>query len=359
MTQIDTKRTDSFSIERAPGYSKDMRWVRSGLIALGSLALLLPFQNCSETLPEKATESASLAPGPTPRPAPAPSPTPMPLPNPNSVAAPAAASSLHLIHSGLCVDVNESFTVDGTALIQFPCHGEVNQYFRIQVVSGGYQIVDSNSNKCLNVAGASTQDGAAIQLATCNAAAASQVFNFIARPRGFYQIENLNSGKCLAISGSSLADAAPLVQLTCGAADNDKFYVSGTADTNPTHCRETFCGYYYDNMNLTELKFARNDAYPLAFNWGLLSPDPRLDPETFSIYHQGHFTFAAGTYTFTVTADDGVRVLVDGVVVIDAYVDQSATTYTATRAMTAGVHKVEVYYYDNIFDATLSLSWGL
>ena len=37
-------------------------------------------------------------------------------------------------------------------------------------------------------------------------------------------------------------------------------------------------------------------------------------------------SFAAGTYAFTVTADDGVRLFVDGMLVIDRWVDQGATT---------------------------------
>ena len=65
---------------------------------------------------------------------------------------------------------------------------------------------------------------------------------------------------------------------------------------------------------------------------------------------------AAGTYTFTVVADDGVRLYVDGVLVVDRWVDQGATTYTATIALTAGSHKVVMEYYENAWDATAHLS---
>lgn len=58
-------------------------------------------------------------------------------------------------------------------------------------------------------------------------------------------------------------------------------------------------------------------------------------------------SFAAGTYTFTVTADDGVRVYLDGSLVIDQWKDQAPTTYTASRSVSAGDHTVSVEYYEH------------
>jgi PA14 domain len=55
----------------------------------------------------------------------------------------------------------------------------------------------------------------------------------------------------------------------------------------------------------------------------------------------------AGTYTFTVTADDGVRVYLDGTLVIDQWKDQPPTTYTASRSVSAGDHVLSVEYYEH------------
>jgi hypothetical protein len=41
--------------------------------------------------------------------------------------------------------------------------------------------------------------------------------------------------------------------------------------------------------------------------------------------------FTAGTHLFTATADDGVRVYLEGTLVIDQWKDQPPTTYTASR----------------------------
>ena len=56
------------------------------------------------------------------------------------------------------------------------------------------------------------------------------------------------------------------------------------------------------------------------------------------------------------TADDGVRLRVDGQLVVDRWVDQSAATYTANVALTAGPHTIVMEYYENAWDATAKLS---
>ena len=71
----------------------------------------------------------------------------------------------------------------------------------------------------------------------------------------------------------------------------------------------------------------------------------------------GRFTFAAGTFIFTARADDGVRVFLDGVAIIDQWHDQPATTYTVTRSVTAGDHEVKVEYYERGGDAVIQVSW--
>jgi hypothetical protein len=45
--------------------------------------------------------------------------------------------------------------------------------------------------------------------------------------------------------------------------------------------------------------------------------------------------FAAGAYTFTATADDGLRVYLEGHMLIDQRKDQPPTTYTASHQVAA------------------------
>ncbi len=72
----------------------------------------------------------------------------------------------------------------------------------------------------------------------------------------------------------------------------------------------------------------------------------------------GSHTFSAGPYLFTTTADDGVRVFLDGVSLINQWKDQGPTTYTATQTVTAGSHIVRMEFYENGGGAVARLSWA-
>ena len=113
-----------------------------------------------------------------------------------------------------------------------------------------------------------------------------------------------------------------------------------------------FYAEYFANRTLTGASaFTRCEA-TIANTWGAGGPGNGLPNDSFSIRWSGSFTFPTGTSTFNATADDGVRLWVDGVLLIDKWIDQGATTYTATRTLTAGAHTVKVEYYENAGDAT-------
>src|SRR5437899_6573106 len=82
-----------------------------------------------------------------------------------------------------------------------------------------------------------------------------------------------------------------------------------------------------------------------------------LPVDNFSVRWTGRFQFGGGSATFTARADDGVRVFLDGVAIIDQWHDQPATTYTTTRTVTAGEHEVKVEYYEKLEDAVIQVSW--
>jgi hypothetical protein len=60
-------------------------------------------------------------------------------------------------------------------------------------------------------------------------------------------------------------------------------------------------------------------------------------------------------YTILATADDGVRVWVDGQIVIDAWNDHSATNYSATVYLGTGAHNLRVEYYERYGNAVISV----
>jgi hypothetical protein len=114
---------------------------------------------------------------------------------------------------------------------------------------------------------------------------------------------------------------------------------------------------YHDNSVLGgSPRFVRCET-AIDYAWGTGGPGNGLGSDNFSARWSGRFNFAGGSTTFTATADDGIRVWVDGSLIIDAWRDQSATTYQATRALSAGQHDVKVEYYDRGLDARVRVSW--
>jgi hypothetical protein len=120
-----------------------------------------------------------------------------------------------------------------------------------------------------------------------------------------------------------------------------------------------FVGCYYNNIDFTGLVLTRTDQ-AINFDWGTGSPDATIGPDTFSVRWEGDFDFAeTGTYRFTVSTDDGMRVYLDGTQIIDSWRDQAPTTYTADRLIAAGRHRIMVDYYENGVGAVAKASWAL
>ena len=117
-------------------------------------------------------------------------------------------------------------------------------------------------------------------------------------------------------------------------------------------------GEYFDNMTLTgPAVLCRNDT-SIAFDWGEGSPDPRLKPENFSARWTQKVSFTAGSYRFTAGADDGLRLYVDGTLVLDSWYDQSHTTHQAIVELAEGGHEIVYETYENFGDAAATLTWS-
>ena len=114
---------------------------------------------------------------------------------------------------------------------------------------------------------------------------------------------------------------------------------------------------YFNNRTFSGTPALRRCEASINNSWGGGGPGSGVNVDNFSARWTGRHSFAAGSHTFTARADDGIRVWLDGAQIIDGWKDQGATTYTATRALTAGEHEVKVEYYENGGDAVAQLRW--
>ncbi len=104
---------------------------------------------------------------------------------------------------------------------------------------------------------------------------------------------------------------------------------------------------YFNSKDLSgPVVVARNET-KLDYAWGYGSPAAQVFADGFSARWQQTLNIATGTYRVTVTADDGVRISIDNVLVIDAWKVQPATTYTQDVIIMGGSHLITVEYFEN------------
>lgn len=118
-------------------------------------------------------------------------------------------------------------------------------------------------------------------------------------------------------------------------------------------------GEYWANMQLSgPSTLVRNDP-ELNFNWGHGSPDSRLPSDLFSARWTRQIHFPAGTYTLYARADDGVRVYVDNVRVINEWHDNDASKVYYAVVPLNGNHTITVEYYENKYEAQVRFWYQL
>jgi PA14 domain len=134
--------------------------------------------------------------------------------------------------------------------------------------------------------------------------------------------------------------------------------VSWSGAPPPSGCPSgQFRAEYFANQTLAGSPTLTRCEAAINNDWGTGGPGGGVPVNNFSARWTGTFNFVAGDATFTTTADDGIRLWVDNQILIDNWVDQSATTKTATKTMTAGAHDIRVEYYENCCDAVAKASW--
>jgi tripartite motif-containing protein 71 len=116
-------------------------------------------------------------------------------------------------------------------------------------------------------------------------------------------------------------------------------------------------GEFYANRTLTNAPaLVRNDA-ELNFEWNDGVPGSGVPADDFSTRFRRSAWFDAGTYQFTVFADDGVRFWIDDDLAIEAWRDPQRETFTVDRILSAGYHRLLVEQYDRQGWAALRVSW--
>jgi predicted outer membrane repeat protein len=118
-------------------------------------------------------------------------------------------------------------------------------------------------------------------------------------------------------------------------------------------------GEYYNNVSFNGSPvLTRTEA--VDFNWGQAAPSSAVPSDNFSVNWTGHVVPpSSGNYVFRTESDDGIRVWVNNVLVIDAWTDHSVradvSNAIALQANTA--YAIRVAYFESGGSATARLQW--
>jgi hypothetical protein len=154
--------------------------------------------------------------------------TPMALAEPKS-----GIYSIEIGHSGKCLDVSGATRDNGGNVMQYDCHGGENQLWNIILQKdGNYLLKPTHSNKCLDIAvdpkrpheGASKENFANVIQWECHGGPMqSWALSPVNGKPNTFTVKSVYSNKCLDISGNSKDNFANLHKYNCHGAPNQQF----------------------------------------------------------------------------------------------------------------------------------------
>ena len=108
---------------------------------------------------------------------------------------------------------------------------------------------------------------------------------------------------------------------------------------------------YFNNPDLAGgpviVRGEARSSYPLDLDWGLNSPAPgAVANDNWSARWRGRFFFEAGDFMFQARSDDGVRVYIDGIRVIDAWSDGYKEPSNRFLRLGRGDHEIVAEFYE-------------
>lgn len=133
---------------------------------------------------------------------------------------------------------------------------------------------------------------------------------------------------------------------------------SSVATATPTTSDEDshWRGQYYTNVDFDgSPDFVRYDS-DIDFDWGYGGPRSDFPVDWFGVRWTRTMWFPEGTTRFTAEVDDGVRIFVDGDLVLEKWFAQERTRYSVNVSLSRGQHTVVVEYMERTLLASIALN---
>ncbi len=120
-------------------------------------------------------------------------------------------------------------------------------------------------------------------------------------------------------------------------------------DGNLVNLPNRWYAQFYDNQTLSGSPPATQTAEPINNDWGSGPPQVGFKNDHWSVRFSSNQILQGGRYTATVrvNADDGLRLIIDGVTWLDTWGDPKGIPLSATRDLAPGPHTFVIEFYDD------------
>jgi hypothetical protein len=126
--------------------------------------------------------------------------------------------------------------------------------------------------------------------------------------------------------------------------------------------KQTFAewkGEYYSNPALSGTPFLVINERTLDFNWGRGAPATGMPTDNFSARWTRTVNLEAGVYRLYAQADDGVRLWVDEVLLMDHWLETAVQTHSVEQPLSKANHNIRVEYFEKTGEAVVKVWWEL
>ena len=114
---------------------------------------------------------------------------------------------------------------------------------------------------------------------------------------------------------------------------------------------------YFNNVDLSGDPALTRVEPKIDFDWGDGSPDPQIQVDHFSARWTANYTASStGLHKFSATVDDGVRLYIDGTLVMDAWADHVGTTSSSVEMVKGKSYELRVEYHETTGGAVAKLA---
>ena len=128
----------------------------------------------------------------------------------------------------------------------------------------------------------------------------------------------------------------------------------------PQHSDPTWEVSYWNNTALSGTPVLQRTEANIDHDWSTGSPEPgTVNADHFSARWTRYIDVTPGTYTFTATSDDGIRVWVDGDLILDQWHVHPPQTFTTETTLGSGHHQIKVEYFEQTGLAVAKVQWSL